>query len=135
MRVEQLRVAAGAEIGRLHLLDAGAGQRAPRHLRQVEHVPVGYSLAEAGEGAKDLVADFEAARADTGADRGRDGADRIGAFGDDAGGEAAPAAVQHRDAAGANQCHRQTIGDEDQAGQPRLGDHVAVDFGWIGIAV
>ncbi len=69
-----------------------------RHLGQVEHAAVGDPLAEVGEGVEDLVADLVAAGADPGADRGVGGADRLGAGGDDPGGEPAPAAVEHRHA-------------------------------------
>ena len=52
--------------------------------------------------------------------------------GDDPGGEPAPAAVQHRHAAGPGEGDRQAVGGEDQRRQPGLGDDVAVDLGDLG---
>ncbi len=49
------------------------------------------------------------------------GGDRLGAGGDDPGGEAAPAAVQHRHAAGAGEGDREAVGGEDQRRQAGLG--------------
>ena len=68
-------------------------------------------------------------RGHAGADRGGGGADRLGALGDDAGGKAAPTAVQHRHAAGAGEGDREAVGGEDQWRQAGLADHVAVDLG------
>ncbi len=89
----------------------------------------GNAGAEVREGVEDLGADLVAAGADTGADRGVGGADRLGAVGEDARRETAPAAVQHRHPTGAGERHRQAVGDEHERRQTGLGDHVPVDFG------
>ena len=129
VREEELRLAAGAEAGGLDLLDPGLEQEPPRDLGQVEHAAVGDAVAEVGEGGEHLVADLVAAGTDPGADRGVGGADRLGALGEDPGGEPAPAAVQHRHSAGARESDRQAVGDEDERRQAGLGDDVAVDLG------
>ena len=68
---EQLRLAAGAEAGRLDLRSTPASpQQPPRDLRQVEHAAVGDPVAERGEGVQHLVADLVAAGPDPGPDRG-----------------------------------------------------------------
>ncbi len=54
---------------------------------------------------------------------------RLGAGGDDAGGQTAPAAVQHRHAVRPRERDRQAVGGEDQRRQAGLGDDVAVDLG------
>jgi hypothetical protein len=43
-------------------------------------------------------------------------AHRLDTASDDSRGQAAPAAVQHRDAPGTGEGHRQTVGDEDEQG-------------------
>ena len=48
------------------------------------------------------------------------------------GGEAAPAAVEHRHAARARERDRQAVGDEDERRQPRVGGDVPVDLGDLG---
>ena len=125
---EELRLAEGAEAGRLDLLDPGAGEQAAGDLGEVEHAAVGDPLAEVGEGLEHLGADLVAAGADPGADRGAGRFDRDGAPGDDPGREPAPAAVQHRHAAGPGERDRQAVGGEDERRQAGAADDVPVDL-------
>src|SRR3954468_12352782 len=120
-------MAAGAVIDVLDVLDTRRAQLLLGDRAQVEHPPVGDAL-ELGEGGKDLVADLVTALADTRADRGGLGIDPWSGRPDQVAGEAAPAAMQHRDSAVARQRDRQAIGGQDKRRDAVLPRGVAVDL-------
>ena len=121
--------AVAAAAGGLDSLDARLAEQPQGDLGKVEHAFGGDSLAEAGESAEDLLADLVAAGADAGADRSVGRPDGLDASGDDARRQPAPAAVEHRDTAGAGEGDREAVGDEDERSQARFGGGVAVDVG------
>src|SRR4051812_6905179 len=98
MGEEQLRIAARAQIGYLDRLNAGAIEQLTRSRDQVEHPPVGNAV-EVGEAREHLLAHLVTALTDPWSDRRRAGTDRVHPALDQATGERAPSAVQHRHAA------------------------------------
>ena len=117
---EELRLAAGAEPGDLDLArprPRAAAAAPPRPGRAS-----GPAAIPSPSCRRRRRAPRRRPRSSRGRSRGRSrravALDRRGAAGDDPGGEAAPAAVQHRHPAGAGEGDGQAVGDEDQRARP-----------------
>src|SRR5215210_1089891 len=123
----ELRRAACAAVLVLHVRDARAGELSRDDGSQVEHAPDGRAV-DVREGLEHLVADLVAAAADPRSHPGRGGRrePRDGLL-DDASGERAPAAVQHRHLLAVRERDRKAVRHEDEQAYPGLAREVAVD--------
>src|SRR3954452_24779583 len=111
-------MAARTEVADLHLGDTGLCEQSPHDLPQIEHSPGCNAVAQRPEGLQDLVTDLVAAGADARADGGGRRLHLIGPVPNDPGGHPAPAAMDHRDAAGPGKRHGEAVGDEDEGCEP-----------------
>src|ERR671922_2014394 len=128
MREVQIRPAARAVVEVLHLRDPGRGELARYHGAQVELEAGRYAL-QVRERLEHLGTDLVAAPAYARPDRGlRLTLEALDGPLEDAAGQRAPAAVQHRDLGAVGQRDRVAIRDQHEQGKVRLYGEMAVDL-------
>ena len=116
VRVEELGLAARAQLADLDLVDPGALEQPPRDLAQVEHAARRRSpRPSARERTRGPRRRPRSSRARSRVRSPRRSPDLRRAARDDPGGEPAPAAVQHRHALVRRERHRQAVGDHAPA--------------------